>query len=104
MTGQAFIRLMREDIETHKDKEVLKNVVDCMEHVAGLHPNCEIDSTKTADECYKKIYEYAKGHKSGECAVVTPDKSIEIVTEYLGLKDAPAAPKVAARVALEDFF
>ena len=104
MNGAAFIKMMREDVETHKDKNVLLSVVACMEQVVGLHPNCDIDSAKTADECYKKIYDYAQKHFNGSCAVVTPDKSIEIVTEYLGLKDAPAAPKGAARVKLEDFF
>lgn len=106
MTGTAFIRMMREDIETHQNKAVLSNVVDVMSHVVDLHPGCEIDGQKNAEDCYKAIYEYATKHTQdcGKCAVVTPDKSIEIVTEYLGLgTPSESAPKTNGHISLTDF-
>ena len=43
MNGKAFIRMMREDIETHKDKNVLSGVVDVMEcllyHLSNKNSN-----------------------------------------------------------------
>lgn len=104
MTGTAFIKMMREDVETHKDKGVLLSVVQCMEHVVNLHPGCNIDGQKTAEACYKKIYEYAKNHKNGNYAVVIPEKSMEIVAEYLGLPLIAEPTPTAGLVSLDDFF
>lgn len=104
MNGQAFIEMMKQDIATSESKDVLSEVVAAMEHVVGLHPNCEIDSTKTADGCYKQIYDYASKNKKGNVCVVGHEKTIEIVTEYLGLTPVADEPKKPiGRISLEDF-
>ena len=105
MNGLAFIRMMRDDIETHKDKERLSQVVDLMEYVVSLHPNCEIAPNKSAEECYKKLFDYASQNRGGENSVcLVPRKSIEIATEYLGLTvTTPATAVKATHVSLEEF-
>ena len=105
MNGTAFIRMMRDDIETHKDKERLSQVVDLMEYVVSLHPNCEIAPNKSVEECYKKLFDYASRNRNGENSVcLVPSKSIEIATEYLGLTSStPAVVPGTPHVVLEDF-
>ena len=115
MNGKAFIRMMREDIETHKDKNVLSGVVDVMEYVVNMNPDCEIDASKNAEDCYKAIFEAAKKNASadGEYCCSTPSMSIEAVGEYLGIKVAEGGETASAAVksspvgggaiALEDF-
>ena len=104
MTGQAFIEMMKQDIATSENKDLLSEVVAAMGHVVSLHPNCEIDSAKTADGCYKQIYDYASKNKKGNVCVVGHEKTIEIVAEYLGLTPVACEPKKqVGRVSLEDF-
>ncbi len=115
MNGKAFIRMMREDIETHKDKNVLSGVVDVMEYVVNMHPDCEIDASKNVEDCYKAIFEAAKKNASadGKYCCSTPSMSIEAVGKYLGIKvtgDGETAnavvkssPVGGGAIALEDF-
>lgn len=111
MNGPAFIRMMREDIETHKDKTTLSAVVDVMEYVVGQNPDCDIEPSKNVEDCYKAIFEAAKKNASelagqrGCCA--TPSMSISAVSAYLGVDANASAPIKATSgggaIALEDF-
>ncbi len=116
MNGNAFIRMMREDIETHKNKKILSSVVDVMEYVVAQHPDCDIPSNKNAEDCYQAIFEGAKrntGTTEGNTwCVSTPEQSILAVSEYLGLTTGKAyvpqqqatAPAVGGgTISLEDF-
>lgn len=117
MNGTAFIRMMREDIETHKDKTALSSVGDVMEYVVKQNQGCDIDPSKNVEDCYKAIFEAAKKNacelagNRGCCS--TPDMSIAAVSEYLGItiKEIISAPVSAVSsgggtggtIALEDF-
>ncbi|MBQ8323213.1 MAG: hypothetical protein IJX91_04530 [Clostridia bacterium] len=116
MNGKAFIRMMREDIETHKNKAVLSSVVDVMEYVINQHPDCEIDPHKNAEDCYTAIFEEVRvntAQKEGTTyCCSTPSMSIEAVSKYLGLmkrtdkeqpKAVPTATAGGGEIALEDF-
>lgn len=100
MNGKAFIRMMREDIETHKDKNVLSGVVDVMEYVVNMHPDCEIDAGKNVEGCYKAIFEEAKKNASadGKYCCSTPSMSIETVGKYLGIKVTGDGEKASVAV------
>lgn len=113
MNGKAFIRMMREDIETHKNKAVLSSVVDAMEYVVNGNLDCEIDSSKNAEDCYKTLFEAAKkttGQGSGNtwCCISGMD-AFKVIKSYLGLGDEPAEFSIVTEVSmnstvnLEDF-
>lgn len=110
MNGNAFIRMMREDIETRKNKVVFEEVVSVMEYVVAQHPGCEIDHKKNVDDCFKNIEEAARKSEKDGIGVVGHSQAIAIVSEYLGFTDGAAggegipAAKPASRVNLEDFF
>ncbi len=111
MKGQAFISMMREDIQTHKDKTTLSAVVDVMEYVVAQNPDCEIEPNKNVEDCYKAIFEAAKknecemGGQRGCCT--TPSMSISAVSAYLGVGASAVAPIKATAgggtIDLEDF-
>lgn len=89
MNGKAFIRMMREDLETSKDKVILSNVVDAMEYIVNENPHCEIDSHKNAEDCYKALFEKAKsstGKSEGNtlCSI-GGENAYNTIKEYLGL-------------------
>lgn len=110
MEGKAFIKMMRQDIETHKQKEVLSTVVDAMEYIVNENPGCDIDSKKTAEECYQKLFDAARastGEQNGSkwcCA--TPAIAYKAIRDYLGLSSSsPVVSEVTTSdsINLEDF-
>lgn len=116
MNGNAFIRMMYEDVETHPKKAVLKSVVGVMDYVVGLHPNCEIPSDKNAEDCYHAIFEAAKKNsvegQGNTWCVSTPELTIETVSKYLGLAPTTeqiqkpinaSIPTGGGTISLEDF-
>lgn len=116
MNGNAFIRMMYEDVETHPKKAVLKSVVGVMDYVVGLHPDCEIPSDKNAEDCYRAIFEAAKRNsvdgQGNTWCVSTPDLTIETVSKYLGLSETSeknqkpvnvSASTGGGTISLEDF-
>ena len=110
MRAVDFIEMQKQDIETHKDKVILSEVVAAMAEVAKSAPNAEIDHTKTAEDCYKQMYEYAKKHKSNNAYVFTPTGTLQFIRKYLGLPET-SEPQASASVEtenkrrrLEDFF
>lgn len=108
MNGNAFLRMMREDLETEKNKVQYSEVLAVMEFVIEQNPDCEIDPGKTLDGCLSALIEAVKKNMiSGKnVGMVGHEQSIAVVSEYLGLvsKGAGATPKTAGRINLEDFF
>ncbi len=52
-----------------------------------------LDKDKTIAGSLKKMEDYARKHKSGNCGVVPPDVGFNIVLKYFGLKpDGEAEP------------
>ena len=110
MKAVEFIEMQKQDIETHKDKVILSEVVAAIAEVLKSTPAAEIDHTKTAEDCYKQMYEYAKKNKSDNAYVFTPTGTLQFIRKYLGLPEtyepqASAAVKTEKkRRSLEDFF
>jgi hypothetical protein len=110
MKAVDFIEMQKQDIETHKDKVILSEMVAAMAEVLKSTPDVEIDHTKTAEECYKQMYEYAKKNKSNNAYVFTPTGTFQFIRTYLGLPETyePQASEPVKtekkRRSLEDFF
>ena len=110
MKAVDFIEMQKQDIETHKDKIILSEVVAAMAEVLKSTPDAEIDHTKTAEDCYKQMYEYAKKNKSNNAYVFTPAGTLQFIRKYLGLPETyePQASTPMKtekkRRSLEDFF
>lgn len=109
MNGNAFIRMMRDDIATHNRKIVYSEVVNVMEYVVRQNPGCEIDPTKNVEDCFKEIEKFARAHQNERVGVVGHEQAISIVTKYLGLSDNTtddtnaATQSVSRHIDLEDF-
>lgn len=122
MNAKEFIDMQRQDIETVKpaEKKILSEVIAAMEAVLQYHPEADIDSKKTAAECYKQMYSVANKDKKDGYYVFTPTGTMKFISGYLGVEEIPiyAAPPAAAsttqpekpvkevkkRRSLEDFF
>lgn len=109
MKAFEFIEMQKQDLETHKDKLILAQVVAVMEEVLKGIPNAEIEHTRTAEDCYNQMYEFAKSNKQNNVYVFTPDGTIEFVRKYLGVPDldetvVEPAKGTRKRRNLEDFF
>lgn len=110
MRAVDFIEMQKQDIETHKDKVILSEVVAAMAEVLKSTPNVEIDHTKTAEDCYKQMYEYAKKNKSNNAYVFTPTGTLLFIRKYLGLPETYETQTSATvktekkRRNLEEFF
>ena len=108
MKAVDFIEMQKQDIETHKDKNILSEVVAAMAEVLKSTPDAEIDHAKTAEDCYKQMYEYAKKNKSNNAYVFTPTGTLQFIRKYLGLPETyePQAPvkMEKKRRSLEEFF
>lgn len=85
MKAVEFIEMQKQDIETHKDKVILSEVVAAMAEVLKNTPDAEIDHTKTAEDCYKQMYEHANKNKKSNAYVFTPTGTLEFIRKYLGL-------------------
>lgn len=112
MKAVEFIEMQKQDIETHKDKVILFEVVAAMEEALKSTPDAEIEHTKTAEDCYKQMYEYAKKNKSNNAYVFTSTGTLQFIRKYLGLPETyEPEPQASAPVktekkrrSLEDFF
>ena len=109
MKAVEFIEMQKQDIETHKDKVILSEVVAAMAEVLKSTPDAEIDHTKTAEDCYKQMYEHAKKNKSNNAYVFTPTGTFYFICDYLGIHSIESSPADAVtttpkRRRLEDFF
>ena len=104
MKAKDFIEMQRQDIETHKDKLILSEVVKAMEEVVKNNPDFDIDAKKTAEECYKQMYEFAKKNQSNNAYVFTPSGTLDFIREYLGVNEEVGGGVEKKRRRLEDFF
>lgn len=110
MKAIDFIEMQKQDIETHKDKVILLEVVAAMAEALKNTPDAEIDHTKTAEDCYKQMYEYAKKNKSNNAYVFTPTGTLQFIRKYLGLPETYETQTSATvktekkRRNLEEFF
>lgn len=110
MNGRAFLQMMKEDLETSPEREKLMSVYAVMEHVISRRPDCEIDPSKNAEDCFQAIFEAAKKNESQDrkgsrYCFFGNDEAIAVVEKYLGLAAAGGGERTApAPVNLEDFF
>ena len=122
MKANEFIEMQRQDIETEKpaEKKILRELIAAMEAVLAYHPETEIDSKKTAAECYKQMYSVANKNKKDGYYVFTPTETMKFICGYLGVAEIPIYPAAPAttgseksekpakeakkRRSLEDFF
>lgn len=103
MKAKDFIEMQRQDIETHKDKLILSEVVKAMEEILRNNPERDVDAKKTAEECYKQMYEHAKKNQANNAYVFTTEGTLEFIRGYLGVTDAVGGAEKKRR-SLEDFF
>ena len=111
MKASEFVKMMQEDIQSASDKEILSEVLDVIKAVLAPLPDREIDGSKTVKGGLDFMYDYAKKHRTGNSYYMGPNKSMEVVGQYLGVyEDAdkvtsaqPVEP-VKKKVNLEDFF
>jgi hypothetical protein len=110
MRAVDFLENQKQDIETHQYKIILSEVISVMSEVLKNTPDVEMEPTKTAEDCYKQMYEYAKKNKSDNAYVFTPTGTFRFVREYLGLPEPCESQDVVSTVTdkkrrnLEDFF
>lgn len=110
MKAVEFIEMQKQDIETHKDKVILSEVVAAMAEVLKSTPDAEIDHTKTAEDCYKQMYSYAQKNKINNAYVFTPKGTLQFIRQYLGLPEMSELQIITPtkhepkRRSLEDFF
>lgn len=115
MTGKEFIEMQKQDLQTHQNKETLLSVVAAMEEVLIGNENAEIEATKTAEECFNKMRDYAKEHQKNGMYSFSPEAAKKFIAEYLGVSVSEQAQAVAEamdepkptsrkRRSLEDFF
>jgi hypothetical protein len=101
MVGTEFIKMMKQDIETHKDKAILSNVVDIMEEIVKQNPLVYINSDgKTPENCYMLMREHAKKNAVDNSFCFTPKMSIEFIGNYLGLTATVSSSEIKS---LESF-
>lgn len=127
MKAVEFIEMQKQDVETHKNKDGLMQMITAMEILVRFYPDAEIDHTKTAEDCLNKMIEAAKKrmHKGqpfgfffGGAQIVAGNPAVDFICEYLGLPHIDidsilpvGSPQASAPVntekkrrSLEDFF
>lgn len=110
MKAVEFIEMQKQDIETHKDKVILSAVVAVMAEILKSIPDAEIEHAKTAEDCYKQMYEYAKKNNRNNAYVFTPTDAELFIRKYLGLPETSQSQVSAPvktekkRRSLEEFF
>ena len=102
MLKKEFIEMMHQDLETSNDENA-KQVLECFEEILKEYPSStEIDSSKTCEDCYKKMHaEAQKRAKNGSYCFIGESLKTFII-EYLGLEKS--SPKERNKIKLEDFF
>jgi len=96
MRKNEFLQMMRQDLETHQNKELLSDVLEWVEFTLQFFPeSTEIDSKKTVEAAYKAIESFARTNRK---QVITPKAATKIIIDYLEVKQ-PATRQVN----LEDF-
>ncbi len=110
MNGKDFILMQKQDLETYtgKDKPALLDVVALMECIVNTVPGADIEHSKSAKECYKKMYDEAREKAFSGTYCYHPSESEKFVRDYLGLSDdlskLTVLQSTAKKVNLSDFF
>lgn len=111
MRADEFIEMQRQDIETHKNKAVLSEIVGAMTAALKDIPDAEIDHTKSAEECYAKMEEHAKKNQKNGSYFFGMNETMEFIRKYLGVEggevkqpQAPTPSKKRDKLKLEAFF
>lgn len=98
MLKDEFLKTMKQDL-TIKNDETLNQLLQCFEEVLKEYPSqTDIDSTKTVEECYNKMEEYARENAKNNAYCFTPEKAKSFIVNYLGLKS-----QAKSFIKLEDF-
>lgn len=94
MKKQDFLKMMVEDTVTASNKEILADVVDCMELALSQTPDsAEIDPGKTPAEAYKLIEQHARASRHNS---VGPWEAAEkVIAPYLGIKYSRLSSRMA---------
>lgn len=101
MLKNEFLKMQKQDLVTKND-ETLNSLLMCFEEVLKDCPvEIEIDASKTVEECYEKMKEYASKHRSGNSFCFTPEHTKHFVETYLGVEHKQVGNKI---IKLEDFF
>ena len=101
MLKNEFLEMMQQDLAT-SNNELAKQVLMCFEDVLKDYPaTTEIDSSKSCEDCYKKMHDEAKKNAKDGCYCFTPKMTKEFIVKYLGLETQPATNSVIVK--LEDF-
>ena len=91
MKKNEYLQMMRQDLETHSNKELLSDVLEWIEFSLQFFPDStEIDSKKTVEGAYKKIELFARGNRK---QVITPAAATKIIIDYLEVKQ-PATQQI----------
>jgi len=100
MKKNEFIEMMRQDLETHPNKNQLIPVLECMKEILKRYPiDTEIDTQKAVEDCFNQIKEHARKKQQNGCYYFTPQESTDFIAAYLGVEKV----KQDCRVDLEDF-
>ncbi|MFQ7036414.1 MAG: hypothetical protein ACLRTQ_12520 [Candidatus Borkfalkia sp.] len=87
MIGTEFVKMCREDIETHKDREVLAMLLQAVETLINENPGCEVDPNKTIDGLWKEMYEFAKQNTHSNIYMFDPENAKKFISEHLGMTE-----------------
>jgi hypothetical protein len=112
MKATEFIKMMKQDIETHSNKAIFSQVVEVMEYVLSDKPNADIPHDRTPEGCYSTMKDHANKNKSGGFFGFGYKDSVNFVAEYLGVKQAGDNHQVVSEIQksmvpdvnLDDFF
>lgn len=85
MNKVEFIKMMRQDIETHKDKELLENVVVAMEEILSVVGDVDIDTKETPETLFEKIKAEAKKLNGQGMLFSVNENNIAIVLGWIGV-------------------
>lgn len=95
MNGKEFIEMQKQDAATHPNKEALLGVISAMEDVLRGNENTEIDDKKSAEECFKKMRDYAKKNQTNGMYYFSTEAAAKFISEYLGISRSNKAPETA---------
>ncbi|MEG1520737.1 MAG: hypothetical protein RR458_07080 [Clostridia bacterium] len=113
MKSEEFIKMMYQDIETAKNKNVLQGVVSAIVEVLSKIGNPEIIGCEkvTPETIYQELFEFAKQTKNSGCVCLSEEVATKIILKCLGIESTTSIAKSESAtiknqevVNLEDFF
>ena len=99
MLKEEFLKMQRKDLVT-KNEKILDALLECFEDILkNYSADVEIDPSKTVEECYKQMEDFARKNAKNCRYCFTPQDTKMFVEKYLNLEQ-----KSSMFVKLEDFF